>query len=148
MTEHPTYTDEDVTYLAKTIWGEARGEGRDGMRLVAYVIKNRAQANKPAIFGAGVKGVVLKQKQFSCWNAGNSNCRKLQDAYLKALLPNGADGRMWILAQSIAREVLADRDPKNDPTRGALFYHTTRVNPIWNRELTKVATHGAHVFYA
>jgi len=30
--------------MARTVWGEARGEGERGMEAIAWVIKNRAKA--------------------------------------------------------------------------------------------------------
>ncbi len=36
-------TPRDLDIVAKTVWGEARGEGRKGMQAVAEVILNRAK---------------------------------------------------------------------------------------------------------
>ena len=57
----------DVDIIAKTLYGEARGEGYDGMLAVATVIYNRAKHDKDLF----VK-VCLKPKQFSCWNGVNN----------------------------------------------------------------------------
>ena len=46
----------DVMYVAKTIWAEARGEGREGMRLVAWVIRNRVEAPE---FPPATRGIPL-----------------------------------------------------------------------------------------
>ena len=47
MTDQPNLTDTEV--FAKTLWGEARGEGIIGMLAVACVIKNRI--NRPGWWG-------------------------------------------------------------------------------------------------
>ena len=39
-------TDRDIEIMAKTIYGEARGEGEEGMEAVACVIMNRYNARK------------------------------------------------------------------------------------------------------
>lgn len=57
--------------LTKTIWGEARGEGREGMIAVAWVILNRASIG--GWWGNSIETVCLKPWQFSCWNANDPN---------------------------------------------------------------------------
>lgn len=53
----------DVDIIAKTLYGEARGETTMGKIAVATVIYNRANGDNTKY----VK-VCLKPKQFSCWN--------------------------------------------------------------------------------
>lgn len=45
--------------IARTIYGEARGESNDGKRGVAWVIRNRLTINKPKEFGSNYKEIVL-----------------------------------------------------------------------------------------
>jgi spore germination cell wall hydrolase CwlJ-like protein len=63
------YTDEDLYYLSRTIWGEARGEGRQGMLHVGSVILNRVNSGR---WGSSIKAVVLARHQFSVWTPGVS----------------------------------------------------------------------------
>ena len=64
----------DTDILARTIFGEARGEGLEGMEAVACVIINRVKAKKwftgyELINGVKVPNVAqtcLKKAQFSC----------------------------------------------------------------------------------
>ena len=159
--EHP-----DLNILAQTIWGEARQEGTKGMLAVGNVIKNRAEANKK-IFGQGIRGVALKPKQFSCWNQGDPNRKKLKDilqydeiiSFRKS--PTGEPFNEWfeefkntgeyieyksyLKAKEIAKQILDGTLP--DPTKGAVYYHTLNVKPIWRNKLEKVAQFGNHVFY-
>lgn len=56
--------------LAKTVYGEARGECREGWKWVAWVIKNRAHLNKSYWGGSRIKDVCLHPGQFECWDNG------------------------------------------------------------------------------
>lgn len=156
----------NLSVLAQTIWGEARQEGTKGMIAVGNVIKNRAEANKK-MFGQGIKGVALKPKQFSCWNEGDPNREKLKDIlqYDKLVSmrksPTGEPFNEWfqkfkntgeyleyksyIKAKEIAQQILSGSVP--DPTKGAVYYHTLDVKPIWRTKLDQVAQYGNHVFY-
>ena len=156
----------DLNVLAQTIWGEARQEGTKGMIAVGNVIKNRAEANKK-MFGQGIKGVALKPKQFSCWNEGDPNREKLKDIlqYDKLVSmrksPTGEPFNEWfqkfkntgqyleyksyLKAKEIAQQILSGSVP--DPTKGAVYYHTLDVKPIWRTKLDQVAQFGNHVFY-
>lgn len=58
------YTDEDLYYLSRTIWGEARGEGRQGMLHVGSVILNRVESGR---WQRSIKSVVLAPSQFTTW---------------------------------------------------------------------------------
>jgi len=65
----------EVDFLARTMWGEARGEGDKGMQAVANVIMNRVA--KKSWFGTGIIGVVLKDWKFSVWNLNDPNRAKI-----------------------------------------------------------------------
>jgi spore germination cell wall hydrolase CwlJ-like protein len=134
-------SERQVQLLASTIFAEARSEGARGMRAVAHVINNRAQAGNR--FGNGMAGVILKPWQFSAWNKGDPN-RKI------ALNPqkyarSGNDRAAWADAQTIAREVVEGRSV--DPTNGALFYHTRAVKPRWSSSGVGKRVIGRHIFY-
>lgn len=59
-------TDREI--FAKTVYGEARGEPEEGQIWVAWVIKNRARANKSYWGGSKIGDVCRKRLQFSSWN--------------------------------------------------------------------------------
>jgi len=125
----------DVEVLARTIWGEARGEGLAGMEAVASVILNRVAAGR---FGAGIAGVCQRPKQFSCWNDGDPNRAKL-------LAVTERDAR-YALALHIARRALGGA--LADRTFGATHYHAAYVFPRWARGHAPVTEIGRHIFYA
>ena len=62
---------QHVDNLARTLWGEARGEGRAGMEAVASVIMERVR--DPRRWPHDVTGVVRQPLQFSAWNANDVN---------------------------------------------------------------------------
>lgn len=99
------------TILAKTLWGEARGEGQAGQQAVACVILNRARRKYR---GDSVSAVCRWPSQFSCWNANDPN-RALLDR-----LDPAADAA-YATALAVADLALTGR--LDDPTRGALHYH-------------------------
>ena len=57
----------DLFTLARTVYGEARGESDQGRAAVAHVVLNRFRSDK--WFSAGtIEAVCRKPSQFSCWN--------------------------------------------------------------------------------
>ncbi len=61
--QQTNYTvSEDIEYLARTIWAEARGESTQGQLAVAEVVLNRLATGK---WGSTVKAVVTSKSQFA-----------------------------------------------------------------------------------
>jgi spore germination cell wall hydrolase CwlJ-like protein len=131
----------DAHWMALTMWGEARGSGEEGMRAVGHVIANRRQAG--GRHGAFVTDTVSEAYQFSCWNAGDPNLEAIRN--VDALPAASRDYRMWLEARRIAEEILAGRS--DDPTGGALFYHTNAVAPRWSQGVPPVRLIGSHLFF-
>lgn len=132
-----------IDTLARTIWGEARGEpdARAGMRAVAHVVLNRRDA--PSWWGRSVQGVCRKRAQFSCWNEGDPNL-----AQLSAVT---RDNALFALALEIAAELTAmDQDSRQriDPTGGATHYHAATIaTPAWAQGHAPLVRIGHHLFY-
>tara|TARA_R110002124_G_scaffold266813_1_gene433803 strand:+ start:11837 stop:12361 length:525 start_codon:yes stop_codon:yes gene_type:complete len=132
----------DLDILARTLWGEARGEGYQGMQGVANVIMNRfaqsqASTGKRRQFGATVAEVCQKKYQFSAWNVSDPNYSKLL-----TVTENNADFKT---ARAIAYKALAGT--LSDITGGADHYHTAAVNPNWSRGVQPIAVIQNHQFY-
>jgi spore germination cell wall hydrolase CwlJ-like protein len=127
---------QEVDILARTIWGEARGEGANGMQAVANVIVNRA--NAPSWWGTNIVDVCLKDYQFSVWNQNDPNYRLVTNVT--------ASDPMFKKALEIAARAVAGTLP--DITGGATHYHTTAINPSWASSLGVTRVIGAHKFYA
>lgn len=131
----------DLETVARTIYGESRGEPREGKHAVAWVIVNRSRL--PGYGGPTLYGVCRKPWQFSCWNADDPMLPKLLAASVEKL-------GNCILA---AVEVIAGKVP--DPTGGATHYLNEAVTrkirggslPLWADE-TKITTRiGLHTFF-
>ena len=130
----------DAHWMALTMWGEGRGEGEDGMRAIGHVIHNRWREGRG---GGFVTETVSEAWQFSAWNQGDPNRQAMLDIH--TLREGSAGHRQWLAAKRIAAEILAGRS--QDPTGGALFYHTTAVHPAWSRGVEPVTQIGDHLFF-
>jgi spore germination cell wall hydrolase CwlJ-like protein len=130
-------SQDPIDVLARTLWGEARGEGQRGMEAVACVILNRA-AN-PRWWGRDIVSVCLAPWQFSAWNPDDHN-RRLMFAVTTS-------DHSFARAQDIARSAVVGH--LSDRTNGADHFHTTAMNPrpLWARNRRPVKTIGRHVFY-
>lgn len=127
--------------IARTVWGEARGEPWIGMVAVAWVIRNRAA--RPSWWGRDYETVCRAPRQFSCWD----DTPAIFDQTPRSMpIPYAA-----------ACAVALGDEP--DPTDGATHYHSIR-RPSWARQwppswaasqtatsLTETARIGGHVFY-
>ncbi len=122
--------------MARTIYGEDRGGGREGMEAVASVILNRAA--HPRWWGTDIASVCQKPYQFSCWNADDPNRAKIEAA-------TGADP-MFTLALLIAERAIDGK--LIDRTDGADSYYAFGTpEPDWAKGLTPTALIGGQRFY-
>lgn len=131
----------DLEVLAKTIYGEARGEGVSGMEAVACVILNRVKValnhGGKYWWGNDIKSVCLKKYQFSCWNENDPNSRVLS----KDLSGNS----VYMLCEAVASRAIKGCIP--DQTGCATHYHTKSVKPKWAENQVPTAVIGHHLFY-
>lgn len=130
-----------IDVLARTIYGEARGEGLAGMEAVASVVINRvrfARKRGGHWWGNTVEKVCKAKYQFSCWNKDDCNFDIINKV--------DASDKIFAMCKRIARRAvcgaLADR------TRGAMFYHNRKVNPLWAKCAIPCEEIGNHVFYS
>ena len=107
---------DDVDTLARTIWGEARGEGQAAMEAIAAVVMNRLERSLRFggrhWWGATITEICRARLQFPCWNPASSI-----RAAVFAVDASDADFR---LAHVIATRAAAGQLP--DPTFGATHY--------------------------
>ena len=127
--------DTDTEIMAKTLYGEARGEGISGLEAVANVIMNRVK--KPCWWGKTIREVCLKPMQFSCWNTDDPNRSKL--------MGDLSHDPLFDVCKRIA--VRAIRGLLPDKTKGSTHYHTLSVHPRWASALVPNAQIGNHLFY-
>lgn len=131
-------SDQDI--LARTLYGEARGEGGGGMQAVACVVLNRqALWSKHPHFGDGtIASVCLAPWQFSSWNANDPNLPKVKavtfsDPTFAQCLQIASDAMAGLL---------------KDVTNGATFYYVTNSTiPSWAIDKTPCVVIGHHSFF-
>ncbi|MBT4769295.1 MAG: cell wall hydrolase [Rhodospirillaceae bacterium] len=135
---------EAVDILARTLYGEARGEGVSGLEAVASVVMNRLTiADKKAAQGArhwwgnDAGEICGRPFQFSCWNEGDPN-----RAVIAALQPGD---KLFDCCRRIARRAV--NGVLEDKTRGATHYHAQGVFPSWARGKAPSVEIGHHLFY-
>ncbi|MEN5032530.1 cell wall hydrolase [Pseudomonas sp. Ps21-P2] len=136
-----TVTDKDRDVLARTVYGEARGEGLAGMVAVAWTIRNRVNdGQEKSWWGEGYAGVCQKPYQFSCWNRGDPNYPFLSGA---RQIPFSELAQCQIAAD----QVIDGKVP--DPTGGATHYYATTLSkaPEWAARAKRTLKLGDHVFF-
>lgn len=132
----------EIEILAKTIYGEARGEypkrkgGLMGLIAVGNVVMNRV--NTPDRFGNDIRSVCLKPLQFSCWNEGDRNRLLLNHEKLK-------NDSIYKVCIRVAQHVSSGDWP--DLTKGSNHYHAYHIRPKWAHVHDLRAQIGRHWFY-
>ncbi len=119
-----TYFREHLDCLTKAIYYEARGEGYKGMLAVAHVVVNRTKSPK---YPDDICSVIYQRNQFS-WTQKP---------------PKIVSHHIFDQAREIAYRVLSGET--KDPTKGAVSFHSTAVDPEWNKKPKIII--GNHIFY-
>lgn len=135
-------SDQDT--MARTLYGEARGQSRQQKENVAAVIMNRYRMRKEGRgypswgpVGATIAQICTAPRQFSCWNPDDRNyplCRAVDTrdpAFVECL--------------EIAGDAISGR--LVDRTGGADHYATLITVPSWARNAAEVLRDGAHKFW-
>lgn len=146
-------TPTDIATLARTIWGEARGEPFLGKLAVGWVVVNRA--GRPGWWGGpDLRSVCLKPWQFSCWNQNDPNRARMLTLAIGAPLQsaerNGLEDSVF--RDCYAAAVLAAGGHLPDPTSGATHYFAAQLArqgrpPAWAEGRHPVASIGGHLFF-
>ena len=129
----------ELTVMAGTVFGEARGEGPEGMVAVAKVILNRVR--RKGWMGHNVEEVCLKQSrrgvhQFSCWNEADPN----HDAIMDAGLSDEAFRYCW----HACLQAIGDQ---GDDDVCHYYAPAVAAEPSWAVGVEPAYTIGGHVFY-
>ncbi|MDR1365044.1 MAG: cell wall hydrolase [Holosporales bacterium] len=133
--------DRDIEIMAKTIYGEARGEyklpngGINSLIAVGNVIINRTKlSKKSAVFEC------LKPYQFSCWNNGDPNGLAIRNVSPGNIIY----GKCFIVAGR-----LLCGDLEEDVTNGATHYYSARMRspPFWAINNQPTVQIGNHIFF-
>lgn len=130
--------DEDV--LARTIYGEARGESLKGMEAVTSVVLNRLKISKKKgryWWGNTIEEICKKPYQFSCWNK--------KDVNFEIINRVSDDNPVFCMCKRIAMRAVSG--VLEDSVCGATHYHTKKIRPLWTLGKIPCLEVGAHVFY-
>lgn len=130
----------EVDVLARTLYGEARGETVRGKEAVACVIVNRVKRARDRggyWWGDTIEHVCRKPWQFSCWNENDPNRKKIE-----AVEPGH---KVFDTCLRIARRAVSGC--LDDLTHGATHYHHASIAPVWARGKAVCAEIGRHQFY-
>ena len=76
------FTNEEINYIAKTVWGEARGLSKTHQAGVVWTILNRFDDGR---FGKGIIGVVTAPSQFAGYRSGNPVDQEIRDLVVDVL---------------------------------------------------------------
>lgn len=133
----------DLDVLARTIYGEARGEynhprgGISSYIAVANVVMNRVKKN--TWFGNTIRDVCLKPYQFSCWNNNDPNYKIIKKSHL-------SDG-FFHICRNVANNVSNGIWP--DLTSGCDHYYCIKMEkpPKWSLGKKPVIEIGNHRFF-
>jgi N-acetylmuramoyl-L-alanine amidase len=125
----------DLTFLALTVWREARAEVREGKLAVACSVLNRVE--RPTWWGHTLLEVVTKKWQYSSMTDPNDPQR--------TKWPTSYD-RAWLECLEVAAAALGRYEP--NPAPGADSYFAVSIPaPKWATPATFVRQIGAHRFY-
>ena len=129
-----------IDIMARTIWGEARGEALSGKNAIASVILNRykiSQGYKNYWWGSTIAEICQAPYQFSCWNENDVNYEKLMAVDVN----DKCFGECKRIASRAVRGLLPD------VVSGAEHYHASSVQPRWAEDCIIVEHIGSHLFY-
>lgn len=131
---------DDIDVLARTIYGEARGEKLNGMEAVASVVLNRQKISKQKKkywWGNSIAEICKKPKQFSCWNKNDINYGLISRV--------DENNPVFCICKRIAMRAVSGF--VEDKTRGATHYHTKSIRPVWTLGKIPCCEIGSHIFY-
>lgn len=147
----------DLDILAKTIYGEARGEGNLGREAVGCTVINRWRSGKwfngYDTNNDGVESIAevcqqivpnSKWHQYSCWNADNPALGEIKNCNLyNAVFRDCVTMALHVIANS------ADaRWAGRDESKGATHYHAEYIaTPVWAVGKKPCAIVGKHRFF-
>lgn len=121
----------DVYYMAKNVYHEARGDSMRGQAAVAHVVLNRVRSEE---FPDSIEDVIFQPKQFSWANGGRRPAIREEEA--------------WERAVEVAAKVMLGEI--EDETDGAQYFYAPRGvagSPAWARRFTETARIDNHLFY-
>jgi spore germination cell wall hydrolase CwlJ-like protein len=121
-------SQNDLYWLAKNIYYEARGESTIGQIMVGIVTISRLRSGK---WGNTIKDVVTAPKQFSWYDPAKKTIPRNKKAWLKA--------KKLAFWSCVTYCMIGE--PK------IYYYHNLSTHPEWAKQLQKVFVVENHIFY-
>ena len=139
-TDQEYFQKLEVDVLAKTIWGEARGQSIAVKDAIANVVLNRvkiAEQHGRYWWGNSIIAVCQKAYQFHCWTRTSPIYKEIVFSQ-----PNNKEYMTCvdIAVDAIDREIL-------DNTHGATHYHRVSEDPYWAKGEKPTAIIDGFKFY-
>ena len=120
--------DDKYTLMARLMLGETEGETKQEKTLIGYAVMNRVK--QQTWYGKTINEVILKPAQYSCFNKGNPNLKKMQD-------PMRYARKEFLECLDVAKGVIDGT--YEDKTQGAdHFYNPKLCKPKWASKMNKI----------
>lgn len=138
---------KQISCLAANIYHEARGQNIIGQVAVALVTLNRVKSER---FPDTICKVVHQAKYYTKQNGIRVPKKHMCQFswYCDGKPDTIANKKVYNKIQAVAYYVYALHDYLLDITKGALYYHSTKVSPRWKYKLKQTTQIGDHIFYA
>src|SRR3990167_10082322 len=134
--------DDDVTLLARLIWGEARGERLAGKLAVARTVLNRLPPiGQSRWWGNTVREVMLWPAQYSCFNDEHLRRGLMRGSVLEPLAWRDCVDAAPLVLSGYVRDFIGGATHYYAPARVA-------EPPAWAVEKRAAAEICGHLFFA
>jgi N-acetylmuramoyl-L-alanine amidase len=128
---------KEINCLADNIFFEAGNQSDDGKIAVGYVTINRLLSQQ---YPDNICNIVYQRNKTTCQFSWVCIQKHIYNRKIK-------EDDVWQRSLTIAYQVVDFYDVYNDPTNGALFFHSKKVRPPWSRKFIKTAVINDHIFY-
>ena len=135
LTSHatPVFANSAQDCLTEAIYFEAGSRGAPGRLAVGHTILNRVESDDfpDSVCAVISQGEATKNCQFSYRCDGLAEIYKYPEQHR--------------MARKAAQNILSGET--EDPTRGALFFHSDRIPSGWFATRTRTGSFGGNIFY-
>jgi len=132
-------TWSELDLLTGVIFGEARGEDWNAKVGVGLTIRTRAEHPGHWGWGLNYRAIILRPKQFSCFNQGDPNLMKIIEA--------DRASTVWQECRMVAEAIYLGRIV--DFVGGPTHYHSASMKrlPRWAKKIKRIGRFGGLIFY-
>lgn len=135
--------ENQILCLAKNMFYEARNQSPLGIIAVAFVTLNRS---KDARFPSSVCDVVFERNEYFCQFSWVCQGKPIGREFTLSL--SIAEREVYYKIRNMAAHIYRNYHKMNDPTNGALFFHSNYIEkPNW-KNVRKTIQIDQHIFYA